>query len=136
MSAAYFIVLDNDDPGFDTAVNGKFLSQDATKIAKIAKLVGVPTLDDFVSYSPEEAQEMMEDFGTDPEEVEGIELPEQKWFTPQQGLDFVAKVTAHIKDNPKAVKNVKGVLSDLEQYQQVFSQTKRVGASWCLQIDF
>jgi hypothetical protein len=29
MSAAFFIVLDREDGGVDTMVNGKFLSQDA-----------------------------------------------------------------------------------------------------------
>jgi hypothetical protein len=136
MSAAFFIVLDNAEPGFNTMVNGKFLSQDAKRLAKVAKSLGLPTLEDFISYSPDEARAMMEDFGTDPDDIEGMELPEQKWFDPQEGLDFVAKLAAHIQANPKAVKNAKGVLADLEEYKDVMEKARSIGARWNLQVDF
>ena len=37
MGAAYFIVLDNPKPGFDTFVNGKAIAREAPAIEKIAK---------------------------------------------------------------------------------------------------
>lgn len=51
MSAAFFIVLDREDPGFDTMVNGKFLAQDAKRLEKIAKLLGLRSLEEYVSYA-------------------------------------------------------------------------------------
>jgi hypothetical protein len=136
MSAAFFIVLDNEDPGFDTMVNGKFLSQDSDRLGTIAKSIGVRKLEDYVSYSPDEARAIMEDFGTDPEEIEATELPERQWFDAQEGLDLVAKLADHIRANPTAVKNAEGVLSDLQEYQVVFEKAKRIGARWNLQVDF
>jgi hypothetical protein len=68
MGAAYFIVLDQKDPGFDTMVNGKSLSKEAKRLERIAKSLGVRALDDYVSYSPEEARAIMEDLGSDPAE--------------------------------------------------------------------
>jgi hypothetical protein len=136
MSAAFFIVLDQKAPGFDTMVNGKFLSQDAKRLEKIAKSLGLRPLEEYVSYSPEEAQAMMEDMGTDPDEIEGMALPEQKWYDPKEGLDWVSKVSAHVQANPSSVKNPKGVLVDLEEYRTVFEQANGVGARWNLQVDF
>jgi hypothetical protein len=136
MSAAFFIVLDREDPGFDTTVNGKFLSQDAKRLGKVAELLGIRSLEEYVSYSPEEARAMMEEMGTDPDEIEGLELPEQKWYDPQEGLDWVSQVCQHIQANPSHVKNAKGVLEDLEQYRGVLEQAKAVGARWNLQVDF
>ena len=54
MSAAFFIVLDQEDPGFDTMVNGKFLSQDAKRARRRSpsRSASAP-LEEYVSYSPE-----------------------------------------------------------------------------------
>jgi hypothetical protein len=136
MSAAYFIVLDNSDPGFDTMVNGKFLSRNAKQLEKIAQSLAIRTLDDFISYSPDEARAMMENLGSDPAEIAKMELPEQKWFDPQEGLELVGKMAAHVQKNPSAVKNPKGVLADLGEYQVVLEKAKAIGARWNLQVDF
>jgi hypothetical protein len=135
MSAAYFIVLDKESPGFDPAVNGKFLARDARRLAKVVKVLGIRGPDDYVSYSPEEARAMMEDLGTEPDQIPA-DLPEQQWFDPREGLEWVAKLTAHIEANPSAVKNAKGVLSDLAEYKDVFEQARKIGARWNLQVDF
>jgi hypothetical protein len=136
MSAAFFIVLDKKNPGFDTMVNGKFLSQDAKRLEKVARSLGLRPLEDYVSYAPEEARAMMEDLGLDPEEIARTVLHRQQWFDAQEGLDLVAKLTAHIRANPRAVKNVTGVLADLQEYKEVFEKARKIGARWNLQVDF
>jgi hypothetical protein len=136
MSAAFFIVLDKEDPGFDPMVNGKFLSRDSERLDKIAQSLGIPTLADYVSYSSDEARAMMADLETDADEIEGIELPEPKWFQPQEGLDLVTKLSTHIQAHPSVVKNAKGVLADLQEFKEVFEKAKTIGARWNLQVDF
>jgi hypothetical protein len=136
MSTAFFIVLDKEDPGFDTTINGKFLARESKRLEKVAKALGIRPLDDYVSYSPEEARGMMEDLGMDPEQIAATALPEQQWFDPQEGLDLVAKLTDHLRAKPDAVKNVKGVLADLGEYREVLEKAQVVGARWNLQVDF
>ena len=136
MGGAFFIVLDREDPGFDTMVNGKFLSQNATQLEKIARSLGVPPLEEYVSYSPEQARGMMEDLGTDPLEIEGMELPEQKWYEPHEGLDWVSKVSAQVRADPSSVRNSEGVLADLDEYRTVFDRARSIKARWNLRIDF
>ena len=136
MSAAFFIVLDQKNPDFDTVVNGKFLSQEARPLAKIARSLGIRPLEEYVSYTPEEAREMMEELGDDAGEIEGTELPEQKWYQSEEGLDWVSQVSTHIRANPSAVRNAEGVLADLHEYRAVFERAKAIGARWNLQVDF
>ena len=136
MSSAYFIVLDKSDPGFDTTVNGKFLAQEAKRLEKIARSLGLRTLDDYVSYSPDEARGMMEDLGMSPEEAATAAVPEEQWFAAQEGLDMVEKLAEHVRANPGAVKSAKGVLADLGEYREVFEKAKGIGARWHLQVDF
>ncbi len=136
MSAALFIVLDRKDPGFDTMVNGRFLSQNSERLGQIAESLRMRALEEYISYSPDEARAMMEDFGTDPAEIAATALPEQQWYDPQEGLDLVAKLTDAIRANPKAVKNAKGVLADLQEYKEVLEKAREIGARWNLAVDF
>ena len=136
MSAAFFIVLDKENPGFNTMVNGKFLSRDSKRLAKIAQSLGIRQLEDYVSYAPDEARALMEELGAESERAEATKLPEQQWFEAQEGLDLVAKLTDHVRANPKAVTNAKGVLADLKEYKEVLEKARAVGARWNLQVDF
>jgi hypothetical protein len=135
MGAAYFIVLDNPKPKFDPFVNGKSLSQEAKKLAKICDTLGIKQLDDFISYSPEEARGMMEDMGVDEETIEATELPDQQWFKPDEGLEVVAKLVAHIEANPKSVKDAKAILAELAEYTDVLTKAKKAKMKFCLQVD-
>ena len=55
---AYFIALDNSDPGFDTFVNGKAIARDAERLAKAASSLGLKTPDEYVSMSADDAASM------------------------------------------------------------------------------
>ena len=136
MSTAFFIVLDNKAPGFETFVNGKSLAKDSEGLDKIAEALGIRLLDEFVSYSPEEARAMMEEMGGDPVEIEAIKLPDQTWYDPEEGLTWVRQMITHLQAAPSAVKHPEGVLEDLQEYQAVLEQAKAVGAKWNLQVDF
>ena len=136
MSAAFFIVLDNNEPGFDTMVNGKSLSRDAEKLDEIAQTLGIRSLEEYVSYLPEDARAMMEDFGTAPEEIEAASLPAQQWYNAEDGLEMVTRLADYIRAHPTSVNNPKGVLDDLQEFQEVFEKAKGIGARWNLQVDF
>jgi hypothetical protein len=133
MSAAFFIVLEKKDVPFDTSVNGKFLSNESAQLETIARTLGISPLEEYISYSPEEARAMMEEFGADDD---GGELPEQKWFDPQEGLDCAGKLFEYVQTNPDAVGNAEGVLSDLLEFKEVFKKADTVGSRWNLQVDF
>ena len=49
MGVAYFIVLDNKEPGFETFVNGKAIARAAEAINALAPKLGLKTIDDLTS---------------------------------------------------------------------------------------
>lgn len=128
MSVAYYIVLDNDDPGFDTFVNGKFLAHEEN-LNLLCKTLGLKTFDDFLTMSEDDIFDML---------GEDIGLPEgeqEQWFSPEEGIAFVVVLSEHIRANPKSVMNPEDVLSDLAEYADVLEKAKGVGAKWHLNLD-
>lgn len=129
MSTAYYIVLDREEPGFDTFVNGKALAKAAPALDTLCAKLGLPNLDAFVSFSGDELGDLLD---------EPIDMPdtEETWFTPEEGLQCFARLEAHIRDNPKAVKNSAAVLEDLGEFIAVLDKTRELGARWHLALDF
>lgn len=128
MSVAFYVVLDNDEPGFDTFVNGKALAREAERLEAICQQLGLPLLDDFVSMSAEDLEDLL---------AEDIELPEEqvKWFTAEEGIAFVTALADHLRANPAALRNTGSVLAELEAFAKLFRQAQGIGARWHLNLD-
>ncbi|MBM4256015.1 MAG: hypothetical protein FJ147_08975 [Deltaproteobacteria bacterium] len=126
MSVAYFIVLDNENPGFDTFVNGKSLAKEAQSLSAICERLGLPRFDDFLSVDPGEWDE------------EGADDPgafSHSWYSADEGLSLVTALRDYITQHPTTVKKAKSVLADLSEYVEVFAAAKKIGAKWHLEID-
>ncbi|HOW61713.1 MAG TPA: hypothetical protein P5284_07125 [Candidatus Contendobacter sp.] len=129
MSVAYYIVLDNDDPGFDPFVNGKSLAREIKRLDALCEQLGIKKFDDFLTMSEEDLSDLL---------GEDLELPEgegERWFSADEGIAFIAALTAHLNTHSTAVKNTEGVLEDLAEYAQVFEKAKGIGAKWHLNMD-
>ena len=128
MGVALYIVLDEEDPGFDPFVNGKAIAKETKKLDAISKKLGIPTFDSFISMSSEDLEGILGD---------EVEMPPQtvKWFTGEEGLSFIEALTKHIRANPTSVKNQSAVLEDLAEYAEVLGKIKDIGAKWHLNID-
>ena len=87
MSAAYFVVLEDANPGFSTFVNGKAIAKAAANINRIARMLGVKTLDDFVS------SELTEYFDDEEDDFHGtVADVHTVWFDAAEGLEWATKV--------------------------------------------
>lgn len=128
MSVAYYIVLDHEEPGFETFVDGKALAHE-DKLESLCESLGVKTFD-FLTMSEEDISDML---------GEDLELPEggeEEWFSAEEGLGYFSKLADHIKANPSSVDDPEGCLGDLEEYLEVLAKAKEIGAKWHLNIDF
>lgn len=128
MSVAYYIVLDNDEPGFDTFVNGKALAQEKN-LESLCKRLGLKIFEDFMSMSGEDILDMLGDV---------VELPEdmkEEWFTPDEGLTYFSTIAGHIEASPSSVLDPEGCLEDLTEYTDVLTKAKKIGARWHLNLD-
>lgn len=129
MSVAYYIVLDNEEPGFETFVNGKFLAHDVENLDAICERLGIRAFGDFLAMSEDDISDML---------GEDVELPEyegEQWFDAREGIALVNALVAHIKANPGDVDNSSGVLEDLAEYAEVFQKAEGIGAKWHLNLD-
>lgn len=132
MSAAYFIALDNSDPGFDPFVNGKAIAREAQRISKVASSLGLKTPDDYVSMGGDDAAAMAEEFDIGDE----VQASPEQWFDAGEGLAWVSGLRAHIQSNANCVEHPDAVLADLAEFERVLSQAKSIGTKWHFSVDF
>lgn len=133
VSLAYFIVTDKEVEGLDTFVNGKAVAHASEKgLAKLCGQLEVRPLTDFISQSPEELAELLDDLGSDVPEP----LPEEAWFTPEEGLMTVRALIAHLSGNPGALRNAVAIVDELREYEAVLSRLIGPGVRWHFSVDF
>lgn len=125
MSLAYFIVVNHPEPGFDTFVNGKYVAKQSEQLDTLAKRLGVTPLESFLSVSQNVA-----------EEFDLADTPTEEWFDAEQGLQTVQALIQHLELHPDEVKNVKGVLEDLREYEEVLKNTQKAKMKWRFEMDF
>lgn len=124
MSLAYFITVNHPQSEFDTFVNGKAVAKQAETLNQLARMLSVTPLDDFLGMNQDGAEEFAVDADVD------------LWFKPEVGLQTIEALMRHLEQNPNAMKNSKGVLEDLREYQEVLSQIKAKGLEWRFEMDF
>lgn len=127
MSVAYFIVLDNEEVGFDTFVNGKAMAHASDELVEFCEEQKLKSIEDFFS---QDASEFMDD-------LDDIEMPEQEilWFNAQEGIDWSTALIEKLKsEKPKFPTDA--VIEDLQEYLEVFNKTKEIDAKWHIELDF
>jgi hypothetical protein len=109
MSLAYYISLQNKNPGFDTFVNGKSLARACDQLDAIAKQLGVTPIGEF--------------FG-------------KKWHAAEAGLASVEALVRHLQEEPAAIPDCADVVKDLEEWQEVLRHAKAANIKWKMKIDY
>ncbi|MGD0958268.1 MAG: hypothetical protein ABSB19_00525 [Methylomonas sp.] len=129
MSVAYYIVLDVEEPGFDTFVNGKAIAHALEELDALCLRNELPTLDSFMGQSMADFEDLLD---------EDIELPEDgevEWFKPNDGIALIESIVSAIERNPDAISSADDVLEDLLEYNAVLKQAQGVNARWRLALD-
>ncbi len=121
MSTAYFIVLDRDDPGFDSFVDGKMLTKQLGAVNKVANKLGLKKFED---YACQDLSEF------------GLPDSEPAWFEATEGVKWATAILQKLRDDPGAVKDIEAVIEDLEDYIRVFKEAEKRDLKWHLELDF
>jgi hypothetical protein len=129
MGVAYYIVLNNEEPGFDTFVDGKAIVKEIDALNSISAILGIHSFEDFLVMSSEDLEDLV---------GEDIDIPDQNasWLGTEDGIKFISKLKEHIKANPKCVANQSAIIDELSEYEIVLQKADSIGAKWCLNIDF
>jgi hypothetical protein len=120
MSVAYYIVLENDDAGFDPFVNGKALAKEAGRVNELTERLGINPIDEFVEVDDEL-------FG---------ESADPLWFEPQTGIEWAHALVERLRADAGPVEDAAAVVSDLEECLAVWKRAKEAGVRWHFAIDY
>ncbi len=131
MSVAFYIVLDAEEPGFDTFVNGKAIAH-ADDLDAFCVKHGLPVLESFVSQSLEEFEDMLD---------EDLELPEgesdqAQWFDAEEGVNYVDALISALRKEPDGIESSADVIDELLECKAVLEQAQAIDAKWRLALDF
>ena len=121
MSTAYFVVLNSDDPGFDSFVDGKMLTHRLEAVNAVASQLGLKAFEDY-------AFQDLSEYG-------GPDLDVQ-WFDADEGMNWAGSLRRHLLDNPGAIADADAVVQDLDDYFRVFEEAGKRALKWHLELDF
>lgn len=121
MSLAYFIVVDHEDPGFDTFVDGKVLTRNIDAVNTVAAGLGQKSFDDYLSQDLTEF---------------GLEAAEPAWFEAAEGIAWITALKDHVAAHPETVQDAAGVIEDLDAFRRVLEEAERRKIRWHLELDF
>ena len=129
MSAAYLLVFDQklNEPGITDEAFSGFPRQ----VARFAQRAGVASPDDFVSYSPSEAADMIEAVGGEVPE----ELPAASWFDAEAGRAWVRDMKDLLANNEQHPLEHALFLTELDELDQALKLAGSSGARWRLIVD-
>jgi hypothetical protein len=122
-----YIVLEKKVPGFEPIIDGKALGRFEKELAEIAERCGVQPLMSFFSTNVDDASEFLQNEG-----LADVEVPEEQWFPPQDGLRTVEALLREIANVPELA----DVRTDLLAFQNVLRRALERGIRWHLAIDF
>lgn len=126
-----YIVVEGEDPGFDTYVNGRALARQEAAVERLAHTLGVKPLLDFFSADENSMALLIEEGAGNPDLLH--RLPPPQWFRPEDGLVTIRELIAALEIEPRRLgKESAGVLSELMEYAGVLGKTADKGLRWHL----
>jgi hypothetical protein len=135
MAASMYIVVEGEDPGFHTFVNGRSLARHEDALERLALRLGVRPLIEFFSADENSMSLLIEEGAGNQELLR--RLPPPQWYAPQDGLSTVRALLLALGDDPQQL-GTEGeqVLSELLEYAQVLEKTMNREMRWHLAVSW
>src|SRR4051794_21596718 len=104
MGAAFYIILDDADPGFDTFVNGKAILKSQSELSRLAAASGVTPLEGFYSQDRDEVYDLLgDDEEMIPDPSDFRDSPGVTWFDARKGLETVRALIGQVTSDRESV---------------------------------
>ena len=130
-----YVVVEGEDPGFDTFVNGRALARHEDALERLAVSLKVRPLIDFFSADENSMSLLIEEGAGNQELVK--KLPAPQWYFGAEGLDTISALIDALKDTPhKLGSEGPQVLEELEDYERVLRKTEERGLRWHLAVSW
>jgi hypothetical protein len=134
MAASMYIVVEGEDPGFDTFVNGRSLARHEDALERLALQQGVRPLIEFFSADENSMSLLIEEGAGNQELLR--RLPPPQWYAAQDGLNTVRALLAALADPHQLGSDSEQVLSELLEYAQVLEKTMCRKMRWHLAVSW
>lgn len=135
MAASMYIVVEGEDPGFDTFVNGRSLARHEDALEKLALALKVRPLIDFFSADENSMALLIEEGAGDQELLR--RLPPPQWYSPAEGLQTVEALVEALRDDPQQLGTEgKQVISELKEYAEVLAKARDRQMRWHLAVSW
>ena len=135
MSASFYIVVEGEDPGFDTFVNGHALARNEDALERLAERLSVQPLLEFFSADRNSMALLLDQGSGNPDWTS--HLPQPQWFAPEDGLrtirsllDFLAMAPAALGSDTEIVER------ELREYETVLRKTAFRDLRWHLAVSW
>ena len=130
-----YIVVQGDDPGFDTFVNGRALVRNEDALERLAIRLGVRPLIDFFSADENSMSLLIEEGAGNPDLLQ--QLPPPQWFGGDDGLATIRPLLKALRDDPSQLGSEGEYLrEELEEYEVVLQKTADRGLRWHLAVSW
>jgi hypothetical protein len=130
-----YIVVEGDDPGFDTFVNGRSLAQHEDALERLALRLGVCPLIEFFSADENSMSLLIEEGAGNPDLIH--RLPPPQWYTPQDGLNTINAMLQALEEDPRQLgSESEHILSELLDYAKVLKKALDRDLRWHLAISW
>ncbi len=130
-----YIVVQGEDPGFDTYVNGRSLARHEDALERLALRLGVRPLIEFFSADENSMSLLIEEGAGNQELIR--RLPPPQWYAPEDGLVTVRALLEALREEPQILGTEGGqVLSELREYLMVLEKTEARGMRWHLAVSW
>jgi hypothetical protein len=135
MAVSMYIVVEGEDPGYNTYVNGRALARYESALERLALELGVRPLLEFFSADENSMHLLIEEGAGNPELLE--KLPPPQWFRPADGLRTVQALVGAVEADPHQL-GTEGlvVLEELKEYETVLGKTEERGLRWHLAVSW
>lgn len=135
MSASLYLVVEGDDPGFDTFVNGRALARNEDALEQMCIRLGVRPLIDFFSADENSMSLLIEEGAGNSELLE--KLPPPQWFQGREGLASVSALLVELRRDPSQLGSEGEFLrEELEEYETVLQKTADRNLRWHLAVSW
>jgi hypothetical protein len=135
MAASMYIVVEGDDPGFDTYVNGRALARNEDALERLAIRLSVRPMIDFFSADENSMSLLIEEGAGNPDLLE--KLPPPQWFEGREGLATVSAMLAALTDDPSQLGSEgEFIREELAEYEIVLRKTADRGLRWHLAVSW
>lgn len=130
-----YIVVQGEDPGYDTYVNGRALARHEDAVEKMAIQLGVRPLIEFFSADENLMALLVEGGAGDADLLK--QLPPPQWYRGEDGLATVNALIDELQNEPQQLGS-EGVLvlEELREYAVVLRKTAERGQRWHMAVSF